>query len=232
MASLVPEYLVDANPNRKIHHIDENSFRAYGRVHRLLKVENYLDYLEKEVQVTEELFYGADCLGTSFNSDELNPIIANVYGGLSDIQVGICHGKNKKLNALEYHKGTETIITATEMVILLGLIDDIEWTAGTYDTSRIQAFYVPKGTVYELSARCLHYAPIHIHEDEGFKLVVLLPKGTNEALDSLPAQEDEGMFLLAQNKWLIAHADDKSFADLGAHLGLVGENIEIKTERQ
>lgn len=230
MPCLVPEYLVDANPNRKIHHINEKSFRDYGRVHRSLKVKNYLEYLEKNVQVTGELFYSADCLGVTFNTSELNLIIANVYGGLPDVQVGICHGKNKKLNALEYHKGTETIITATDMVILLGLTDDIDWAANTYDTSKVQAFFVPKGTVYELSARCLHYAPIHIHEDEGFKLVVFLPKGTNKALDSLPTQEDEGMMLLAQNKWLIAHAEDESFVALGAHLGLVGENIEIKTE--
>lgn len=232
MAFLVPKYLVDANPDIKVHHIDDNIFQAYGRVHKFFKVEKYLDYLEKEIQVTEELFYGADYLGTTFNLPELTPIIDYIYGGLPDVQVGICHGKSKKLNALEYHKGTETIITATEMIILLGLIDDIDWTTGTYDTSKVQAFYVPKGSIYELSARCLHYAPIHIHEDQGFKLVVLLPKGTNNALVSFPTQEGEGVLLLAQNKWLLAHPEDKSFADSGAHIGLVGSNIEIKTEKQ
>ncbi len=227
MSYIIPESLLSANPNRKIYHVYDSSFRKYGRVHKSLKVDGYLSYLEK-IQVTDQLFYSADCLGTGYNQAELNPIINAVYGGLANIQVGICHGKNKKLNALEFHKGTETIIAGTEMVILLGLTDDIDWVTNTYETSRVEAYYVPRGTLYELSARCLHYAPVHINEDEGFKLVVFLPKGTNETLENLPEKENEGMMLLAQNKWLMTHADDKSFVDLGAHVGLIGENIEIK----
>jgi hypothetical protein len=230
MSYAVPEKLRKANPDRIIYRIDDEPFHAYGRVHRSLKVEGYLDYLERYVQVTDEIYYGADALSTGFNHQELHAVISTVYGGLGDLQVGICTGKNNKLNALEYHKGSETIIAGTDMLILLGLTDDIDWDDISYDTSRILAFYVPKGTVYELSGRCLHYAPVSIDEQNGFKLVVFLPKGTNENLELPVERQGESVALLAKNKWLIAHADDESFVSLGAHIGLRGENIEINTD--
>jgi hypothetical protein len=33
--------------------------------------------------------------------------------------------------------------------------------------------------------------PIHVHEEQGFKCVVILPKGTNTAIDFEPGQEGE-----------------------------------------
>jgi hypothetical protein len=230
MHNEVPQSLQNANPDIKIYHITDKSFLSYGRVHQSLNVEGYLDYLDKNIQVTGEIFYSADYLGTDFNSSELKPIINTVYGGLADIQVGICHGKNKQLNALEYHKGTETIIPGTDMVILLGLTDDIDWVAATYETSRVKAFFVPRGTVYELSGRCLHYAPIHVDEQKGFSLVVLLPRGTNEALDFLPVKKDENRLLFGKNKWFIAHSEDESSVKMGAHIGLIGHNTELKIQ--
>jgi hypothetical protein len=115
------------------------------------------------------------------------------------------------------------------MVVLMGLITDIVWPEGTYDTSKVQAYYVPKGTVYEIAPRCLHYAPIHVHEEEGFKCVVILPAGTNTEIDFEPGEDGEDKLLLGKNKWLLAHPEDTSLEGTRAHRGLIGDNIIIHT---
>jgi hypothetical protein len=146
---------------------------------------------------------------------------------MTDLQVGWVYGRNtqKKLNALEYHKGTEIVMVGADMVVLMGHIQDIVWPDGTYDTANVQAYYAPKGTVYEIASHCLHYAPIHVHEEQGFKCVVILPKGTNTAIDFEPGQEGEDRLLLAKNKWLLAHPEDASFHGTRAYTGLIGDNI-------
>ena len=71
-------------------------------------------------------------------------------------------------------------------------------------------------------ATTLHYAPCNQGED-GFKCVVILPKGTNTDIDfSLHGGEDR--LMTAKNKWLIAHEDAKIE---GAFNGLQGENVSI-----
>ncbi len=136
-----------------------------------------MKYLEEHAKVSDDIVYEADAIGATRFPEELKPISKDVYGGMEDLQVGWVHGRNttKQLNALEYHKGAEIVITGADMVVLMGLITDIVWPEGTYDTSKVQAYYVPKGTVYEIAPHCLHYAPVHVHEEEGFKCVVSAP---------------------------------------------------------
>lgn len=105
---------------------------------------------------------------------------------------------------------------------MLGCQQDIE-EDDTYDTSKAEAFFVPAGTAVELYATTLHYAPCSAQEG-GFRRVIVLPKGTNEALAFAPAHEGENRLLTAVNKWLIAHEE----AGIeGAFCGLKGENLEV-----
>ena len=67
-------------------------------------------------------------------------------------------GDNHKLNGLEYHRSSEINIAVTDMILLLGSQQDVG-TDFTYDTSKVEAFYVPAGTVVEMYATTLHYAP-------------------------------------------------------------------------
>ena len=93
------------------------------------------------------------------------------------------------------------------------------------DTSKAEAFFVPKGTAIEVYATTLHYAPCNVEGEKGFRCVVILPKGTNEDLTFTPDKDGEDKLLTAQNKWLIAHEE----AEIpGAFCGLVGENITLK----
>ncbi|MBO4241835.1 MAG: DUF4867 family protein [Clostridiales bacterium] len=157
--------------------------------------------------------------------------VRNVFFGETDIQIGYCNGKNTLLNAVEYHRSSEINIFATDAVLLLGKREDIE-DDNTYDTSKIEAFYFKKGSAVELYATTLHYAPSTL-DPAGFKVGVVLPKGTNYPLstDHAPVTEgasNEDGLLTATNKWLICHKDAKG--EEGHFAGLKGLNINIKEE--
>ena len=89
---------------------------------------------------------------------------------------------------------------------------------GKIDSSKTEAFLCPKGTAVELYATTLHYAPCSAKLGEGFRVVIVLPKGTNEDKPALTVKNAEDNLLWAQNT---AGAAD------GAHVGITGDNIDI-----
>jgi hypothetical protein len=143
------------------------------------------------------------------------------YGELP-IQIGYCNGHNVMLNAVEYHRSSELNVAATDAVLMLGCQQDIT-DDFTYDTSLMEAFKLPKGVAVELYATTLHYAPCS-YNNEGFKVAIVLPKNTN-----LPLEKEhdgwEDKLITAKNKWLIGHAEGG--LDAGAHIGLVGKNLNL-----
>ena len=146
-----------------------------------------------------------------------------LYGQLP-IQVGYCNGHNKKLNAAEYHRSSEINIAVTDLILILGRQQDIT-PDYTYDSGKMEAFLVPAGTVIEVYATTLHYAPCHAEED-GFRCVVILPKDTNTDLE--PAGEavnEEDRLLFAKNKWLIGHKEGG--LPEHAYIGITGENLSV-----
>ena len=146
------------------------------------------------------------------------------YGGLP-IQIGYCNGHNKKLNALEYHRSSEINVACTDLVLLLGAQQDIDLENYTYDSAKVEAFLVPAGTMIEVYATSLHYAPCNT-EDGGFRCVVVLPRDTNLDLETVPEKKYEDKLLFARNKWLIAHPES-GLDPAAAHMGILGENIAI-----
>ncbi len=148
-----------------------------------------------------------------------------VFGGMP-VELGHCSGWNNKLNGLEYHRSSEVDMAATDLILLLGCQQDIDWKNFTYDTAKVEAFLVPAGTAVELYATTLHFAPCSVSGKE-FRMGVALPRGTNEPLDFVPEKTGENQLLLQRNKWLLAHKDSGLDQD-GAWIGLVGENIEIR----
>ncbi|MDO5381770.1 MAG: DUF4867 family protein [Eubacteriales bacterium] len=202
----------------KIYSVTDKEFNQFGRVvtgmdiSELLEVTNILPVPEDVIYVPSDRNLESLGLFKDFSK--------SLYGGM-DIQIGYCNGHNNKLNALEYHRSSEINIAATDMILMLGRRQDIEedWS---YDTSKVLCFKIPKGTIVELYATTLHYAPCGVDGD-GFKCIVILPKGTNvENVHSNIIPEDK--LLAASNKWLIAHKD----AGIeGAFVGLKGENIKI-----
>ncbi|MBX4259955.1 DUF4867 family protein [Clostridium estertheticum] len=141
------------------------------------------------------------------------------------IQVGYCNGNNYLLNAVEYHRSSEINVAVTDFILLLGCIQDVEKDY-SYETSNIEAFLVPAGTIIEVYATTLHYAPCNANEN-GFKCVVILPRDTNLPLENKINKSGEDVLLFARNKWLIGHKDT-DLGTQGAFIGLKGKNISIK----
>ena len=62
---------------------------------------------------------------------------------------------------------------------------------------------------------------------EGFRVAVVLPRGTNTEKPELASLPGESRRLWARNKWLLAHPDSAE-ARMGAQEGLRGKNTDIE----
>ena len=202
----------------KINKVTDPEFRKYGRV-----IDGY-DFLKlikamEHTPLPEDVIYEPS-IEELEATDVAIDLKMRIYGELP-IQIGYCNGHNSKLNALEYHRSSEVNIAATDMILLLGKREDVK-DDFTYETSKVEGFFVPEGTAIEVYATTLHYAPCGV-DGQGFKCVVVLPKGTNlDVVNTHATAEDK--LLAASNKWLIAHED--AHID-GAFNGLRGENITV-----
>ncbi len=206
----------------KIQSINDPAFLKYGKVLTGYDLDDLIKVMGN-FEVPDDVIYVA----SSPELEEL-PVAQDLqnrgFGGVP-VQIGYCNGHNKKLNALEYHRCSEINVACTDMVLLLGAQQDINLDDYTYDTKKMEAFFVPKGAAIEVYATTLHYAPCHVN-DEGFRSVVVLSKGTNTDLDFVPQKQGEDALLFAKNKWLIAHPE-AGLEDQGAWIGLKGDNITI-----
>ncbi len=133
------------------------------------------------------------------------------------VQVGICYGFNSKLNGLEYHVGSEIVVAITDTVLLVAHLNDMD--GKTINSDKVVGVFVPAGSAFKMYETTLHFAPCKVN-DEGFKTLIILPKGTNLPLEN--KTDDELLF--AANKWLIVHPENQN----GAYVGIEGENIEVK----
>ena len=147
----------------------------------------------------------------------------NAYGGMP-VQLGMCWGRNTKLNCLEYHRDNEVNVGDKDFILLLARQDEIE--DGVLDTANVKAFRVPAGVPVEVYATTLHYAPCQCEKEGDFRVAVVLPRGTNTAAPGATPLCEEDKWLTARNKWLLAHPESDEAAQ-GAHIGLRGENIDI-----
>ena len=146
-----------------------------------------------------------------------------MFGG-RPFQLGWCNGHNTKLNCLEYHRDSEFNLGTEDFVLLLARQEEI--AGGKLDTAKVKAFRVPAGTLVEVYATTLHYAPCHVDAAKGFRVLVALPKGTNTAKPAIKNDGGDDPQLWACNKWLLAHVE-RSEAAAGAYVGLEGVNIDI-----
>lgn len=212
----------------KIMKVTDSAFGKYGRVIDNVDFTGLVEALKK-TPCPEDVVYepSVEALEALPVMEELSRI---VYGEMP-IQIGYCNGHNVMLNALEYHRDSEINVAATDAVLMLGLLTDVE-ADHTYDTSKVEAFLLPAGTAVEVYATTLHYAPCHA-EAGGFQVAIVLPRGTNYPLKGNHAKvkeaqcgdgvSNEDAMLTAVNKWLIGHAEGG--LDEGSFLGLKGKNL-------
>lgn len=200
--------------------VADPAFKAYGRVITGYDFSGLLKAME-HTPLPEDVIYIPSLPEMEALSDA-KELERGIYGQMP-IQIGCCNGHNKKLNAVEYHRDSEVEIAVDDLILILGKQQDIE-EDHTYDTSRMEAFLVPAGTAVEVYATTLHYAPCHV-KDEGFRCVIVLPKGTNLDMEPVDVKDPEDRLLFARNKWLIGHAEGG--LPEGAFIGLKGENLSV-----
>lgn len=207
----------------KIYSVFDPEFHAYGQI---------VDGMEDTVApLLEALAKTPLPEGTDYVPEE--PLLQSLpeaqvisdhcYGGML-VQLGWCNGHNTKLNCLEYHRDSEFNLGTENFILLLAKQSDI--VDGVLDTAKVKAFWAPAGTLVEVYATTLHYAPCHMDAAKGFRVMVALPKLTNTDKPNVPAKTSEDKLLWARNKWLLAHADS-SEAKQGAAVRLEGANLDI-----
>lgn len=206
----------------EIQAVTSSAFRKYGRIVSGIDFTELLEAM-KATPTPDGVVYEPSVPQLEAAEGVFQALRDRVYGGLP-IQIGYCNGDNHTLNAVEYHRSSEINVACTDMILLIGMQQDIDPDTFEYDTSKMEAFLVPAGTAVEVYATTLHYAPIS--SDGKFRVVVVLPKETNEPLTFTPGKEGEDALLFARNKWLIAHPESGLEKD-GAFIGLKGENITI-----
>ena len=204
----------------KIVELTNQSFKKYGKIITGIDFTDILTALD-DTPTSDHVIY-VPGLSSLESCESAKLLESSVYGGMP-IQIGYCNGNNHKLNGLEYHRNSEIDIAATDAVFLVGQEQDIA-ADGTYDTAKVEGFYAPAGTAVELYATTLHYAPCNA-QPGGFKVAIVLPKGTNTPIEKGEAHTPEDKLLFSRNKWLIVHPEAKKE---GAFNGLIGENIEVK----
>ena len=205
-----------------VYSVYDKAFQAYGKVLEGYETAALIAAMNEIPLPTKGVAYepGIDHLEVCGIFKEFE---ARAYGGMP-IQLGMCWGRNTKLNCLEYHRDSEVNLGAGDFVLLLAKQDEIE--AGVLDTAKVKAFRVPAGVPVEVYATTLHYAPCHLNEAEGFRVAVVLPRGTNTEKPVFEAKCEEDTWMTARNKWLLAHPESNE-AKSGAHIGLSGVNIDI-----
>ena len=209
----------------QIHSVFDPAFAPYGKV-----LEGYdTAALTETLTAVTPLPEGVDYVPSQPELEAL-PIAgqfsSNAYGGMP-IQLGWCNGHNTKLNCLEYHRDSELNIGAEDFILLVAREDDI--LGGRLDTARVKAFRAPAGAVVEVYATTLHYAPCSASKGAGFRVVIVLPRGTNGPKPAMTPLNGEDETVWACNKWLLAHAESSEAAQ-GAPVRLDGVNVDLAAD--
>ena len=203
-----------------IKQITDPAFRKYGRILEGIDFTQLLEELQKTPCPDDVIYVASD---PALEALPVYEELSRVSYGEMPIQIGYCNGHNRKLNALEYHRDSELNIAADDAVLIVGLRADVTDDM-TYDTAKAEAFLLPKGMGVEVFATTLHYAPAG-PDGAGFRVVIVLPRGTNTDLKNTHDGTCEDKHLTAVNKWLIGHPEG-GLAE-GSPLGLLGENLSI-----
>ena len=214
----------------EIKDVHDPAFASYGRIVTGFDCSELVSYMKKETSIPENGNVYKASVPELEAFDVIKQIETVCYGGMP-IQAGYCNGRNTTYNGFEYHKGSELNLAVNDFMLVLAHTRQIK--DNTITPEEAQVFWVPEGTLIEMYQTTLHLSPCRTC-DEGFRCVVILPKGTNTPLSAEEKQkrdeskDPESVLLLQKNKWVLAHPERKPLIDQGAHPGLLGENKELR----
>ena len=202
--------------------VSDPSFRNYGQVLAGYDVTELLATLDRVTPCPDGVEYVPEQPELQALAIE-KELRNNAYGGMP-VQIGWCNGHNTKMNCLEYHRDSELNVGTQDFILLLAKREDL--VDGVLDADKVAAYYCPAGVMVEVYATTLHYAPCSAKKGQGFKVVIVLPKGTNLPKPDITVKNEEDEILWAANKWLLAHADSAEAAQ-GAKVLIRGANPDI-----
>ncbi len=213
------------NPGLPFYCVQDEAFRPFGRV-----IEWEASSLMAACQQAAVMPETGSRYVPSLEPLEAISDFAAIKNGLmgeGSCQIGCCWGYNSMLGCLEYHRASEFNIAVSDMVLLVASRQDMEGLE--LPAGKITGFYCPKGTVLEVYATTMHFCPCQVSA-EGFRCIVILPRGTNLPLENPRVEIGDGRLLWARDKWLIAHPENAAVIQRGAYPGLRGENFQIHYE--
>ena len=180
------------------------AFQNYGQVITGYDCKPLLETLEAATPLPEAVEY-VPLQKELMELPVARELAAGVYGGMP-IQLGWCNGHNTKLNCLEYHRDSELNLGSRDFILLVAKREDME--DGRLDTAKVQAFHCPA------------------KKGAGFRVLIVLPLGTNGPRPEISPKNEEDRRLWACNKWLLAHRESSEAAQ-GAPVLLEGVNLDI-----
>lgn len=210
--------------NCPIFSVEEDNFKTYGRVIEAINFSPCISYMISKTVIPKE----GNIYQPTVTELEIEEVVSSasleIYGG-NEIQIGYCNGNNSYLNGMEYHKGSEVLVAVTDCMLFLGHIWDM--VHNQYEADKAEVFFVKAGQAIELYQTTLHLSPCKVYE-EGFKSIIILPRGTNFDFE-IPARAktEEGQILLKKNKWIITHPDWEPLVKQGVKSGIAGERIYL-----
>ena len=214
--------LREKNPGLPLYSVLDPEFARYGRVLEAETAELAAALEKTEIPESGNRYLASDA---GLEAVALMPRLKRLVFGEMEIEAGFCNGNGYTLNALEYHKCSEINFTTTGLVLLLALPEQLR--DGMLDSAEVVGFYLPENVLVEIFPLVLHFAPCRIAET-GFRSLVVLEKGTNEALEHVdPTAQGEEKLLWMRNKWLTCHPASPQ-AEKGAFVGISGENLTLK----
>ncbi len=206
------------NTNLQIKNIDDDAFLTYGKIVKNIDMSQLVDYVSKNIPIPETGVKYVPSV-SELESIPACKLIEEDFFGCMPIQVGYTNGNSQYMNALEWHKSSELVVAVTDLVVILGKLQDVKQE---YLSDNAEIFYVPSGTAIELYATTLHYAPCMANPN-GYKSIVVLPKNTNTPLEC----DVDNDFIKAKNKWVIGHPDNAAMAAFPKKQIIKGDNIFI-----
>lgn len=206
------------NHNLKIYSLDDTeNIKKYGQKINY-DLSSQIAYILKETKIPEKNTIYIQHIEGVYCDD----ISRNFYDS-RPVQIGVCHGRNSKLNSLEFHNCSEILVAMTDLIIYVSHINYL--INNTFDSALAEAVFLKEGEIFEIYQTTMHSCPCKVNDD-GFMSIIILPDGTN--YDLIEPVDDADKLLNKTNRWLIAHNDYENREGLNFHIGITGENLEIK----
>lgn len=134
----------------KIYSVFDAEFAPYGRVMEGYDTRPLLEAMRRfplpeSGTAYEPSLFELESLGI------YSALRNSAFGGMP-VQIGMCYGRNTKLNCLEYHRDSELNAGCGDFVLLLARRDELDGGFGL-DTSKVRAFRVPAGVLGRYTPR-------------------------------------------------------------------------------